>query len=65
MLTCYIRHVYQTNGVELIGSTEYVLVTLIDSIGRLQQVNNFLTTLDLPSISQKSTGHVKACWVNN
>ena len=42
MLTCYIRHVYQTNGVELIGSTEYVLVTMIDSIGRLQQVNNFL-----------------------
>lgn len=42
MLTCYIRHVYQTHGVDLIGSTEYVLVTMIDSIGRLQQVNNFL-----------------------
>ena len=31
-----------------------VLVAMIDSIGGPQRVNNFLTTLDLPSISHKN-----------
>lgn len=34
--------------------SECVIAAMIDSIGGPQRVNNFLTTLDLPSISHKN-----------
>ena len=38
-----------------------VLVAMIDSIGGLQRVNNFLTTLDLPSISHQNLKAMERC----